>query len=73
LSDLDGDGVLDLAVLEDSGPKLFVNDISGFLSLETTKSVAQSKAIEVVDELMNTETEVIPSTDIITYGTIEIQ
>ncbi len=49
LSDLDGDGVLDLAVLEASGPKLFVNDTSGYLSLEATKPVAQSKAIEVVD------------------------
>ncbi len=49
LSDLDGDGVLDLAVLEASGPKLFVNDTAGYLSLEATKPVAQSKAIEVVD------------------------
>ena len=29
--------------------KPFINDTSGYLSLEATKPVAQSKAIEVVD------------------------
>ncbi len=49
LSDLDGDGVLDLAVLEASDPKLFVNDTTGTMVSDLSIVKAQSKAIETLD------------------------
>jgi len=49
MSDLDGDGVLDLVVLEAEGPTFFVNDQSGSLQLDGATSMTQSKAIDTVD------------------------
>ncbi len=49
LSDLDGDGVLDLVVLEESGLTLFVNDTAGVMLYDSAKSKSRSKAIETLD------------------------
>jgi len=49
LSDLNGDGVPDLVVLEASGPKLFVNNTTGTMVPDSSIAKAQSRAIETLD------------------------
>ncbi len=49
LGDLDGDGVLDLTVLQDSGASFFVNDKEGTMIFDSTKSKTLSQAVETID------------------------
>ncbi|MCD4655027.1 FG-GAP-like repeat-containing protein [bacterium] len=49
LSDLDGDGSLDLAVLESTGPCFYINDKAGDMTFDSATYKPESHAIEVID------------------------
>ncbi|MCD4652897.1 hypothetical protein K8T06_03075 [bacterium] len=49
VDDMDGDGSLDLVVLEETGPTFFVNDTVGAMLIHSTNTVLHSRAIETLD------------------------
>lgn len=64
LQDLDGDGVLDLAVLEETGSTFFVNDKVGTLLYTSEKTKVNSRAIESLDFNMDGKMDVLIATNV---------
>ena len=67
------DGNVDDSTVENGAERTSIRLHPGDYSEGCLTIFDEEEFENIVDELMNTEMEVIPNTDIITYGTIEIQ